>query len=200
MSKHFRLVILSLLWIVTGAAVPKESTFFIITMAGAGSQTDKAARYFAPLLEAYLRQPVSVINVPLGGGAVAMRHYKDLGQTCDAMLLGNGAMVTASLDKDAEFDPMTQFVPVHGMINMSVLNELANKPGPDEWSAFFVNQGTKVACRKNLERIINTSLNSQRGERYSQMAGGPVRFMAGGEQVGEFMRYHRELLSEDKRK
>lgn len=200
MSKHFRLLFLTLLYLVTGAAVPKESTFFIVTMAKVGSPSDQAARYFAPLLQAYLRQPVVVVNLPAGNGAAAMRQYREMGETCDALLLGNASMLEFTNKDQLGFDPLSQFVPVHGMINMAMVNEIAKKPGPDEWSAFFVNTGTKSACRKDLERVVNTSLNSAQGERYSQLAGGPVRFMAGGEQVSEFMRYQFRLLAEYKSK
>lgn len=118
MSKYFRQVILILLCLVTGAAIPKESTFFIITMTGPGTQSDQAARYFAPLLEAHLGQPVVVMNVPGGDGAVAMRQYKEQGESCDSLLLGNASILYAALNREKfEYDPLDQFIPVHGMAN-----------------------------------------------------------------------------------
>lgn len=118
MSKYFHQVILVLLCLFMGAAVPKESTFYLLTLTGAGSQSDTAARYFAPLLETHLGQPVVVMNVPGGEGLVGMRTFMGMGEGCEAMMVGSAAVLFAGLHPEkAGFDAMEQFVPIHGLSN-----------------------------------------------------------------------------------
>ena len=201
MSQYFRQVILVLLCLVTSAAVPKESTFFIVTMGAPGSPSDRAARYYAPALQVFLGQPVVVRNVTGGQGLLAMRQYKDLGETCDSVLLGNANLLHTALAKEPlDFNPLVQFVPVHGVTNAPGLLAPGDRvqKNAEDWSAIFVNEGVTGKCRKRLENVMRLTLESALGERYAQQSGGDVRFLASSQQVREFMRYQYKVLSETK--
>lgn len=301
MKTHpFRLLIFILMVALTQSIAAGTATFTLITLSGPGSQSDTAARYFSEELEKQLGQRVVIVNAPGGEGVVGMRQFMNNGHNCDAMMLGNASVIFAALqDKSLGFDPMKEFVPIHGLANsnsvivvpaaspvhtlkdlvalqerehrviggsispatstsMGMLDEslrvktdvihykttpqmlldlvggrldysivltgtsaiqglietgkLRAIAGVDKqrhpafpdvptiveqgykpievfyWGGFFANDDTTPVCRRRMEAAVRKAMYSPRGERFSEQAGAPQRWLVNGEQMGEILR------------
>lgn len=99
-----------------GDAWPMRPITFVVPFTPGGI-TDQTARQLAKLLSAQLSQPVVVDNRPGAGGSIGV----DAGARAPAdgytMVYGTQGTHAANLAlyKNVRYDPVTDFVPVHGM-------------------------------------------------------------------------------------
>lgn len=56
------------------------------------------------------------------------------------------------------------------------------------WGGFFANDDTSPVCRRTLEAAVKRTLYSATGEKFSEQAGAPQRWLVNSEQMGETLR------------
>ncbi len=99
-----------------------EKPLLIVTSSPAGGGVDVALRFFVPHLEEELKRPIVILNMPAQEGLAAAQHFANLPADGNAILLSQSALATIKLKiKNLNFDPLTDFVPVHGFLFLNQL-------------------------------------------------------------------------------
>lgn len=83
-------LITSLAMLVASAVFASPIT--LVTMTGAGSLSDTAARQVAPAIERHTGRPVVVVNAPGGEGLIAVNKLQAAPQGATTLLVGNSAL------------------------------------------------------------------------------------------------------------
>lgn len=92
----------------------------IVTTAGPGSMSDQVARHIQPLLAKELGVEVLVMNSPGANGLIGLRTFHQL--QGDHILIGSFAVpYVAKALPQKDFDPMTDFAPVVGLVHPPML-------------------------------------------------------------------------------
>lgn len=95
---------------------PTKPITFIVPFTPGGI-TDHTARQMAKLLSAQLNQPVVVDNRPGAGGSIGVEAGARAPADGYTLIYGTQGTQAANLAlyKNVRYDPMTDFIPVHGM-------------------------------------------------------------------------------------
>ena len=90
-------------------------TLNLVTTSGPGSLSDTAARYFAPLIEKELNQPVVVHNVPGALGLVGIQHFMKQPANGNYILIAGTQIPYIAKTRPADEFDFTDLTPLHGL-------------------------------------------------------------------------------------
>jgi tripartite-type tricarboxylate transporter receptor subunit TctC len=116
-------------------------TVSFVTLAGPGSQSDTAMRYFLPLLSMVFSKDSNLIieNKPGANGLVGMNYVKQKPADGNTILIGNTSVsfLSATKSKSTDIDPIADFEPLYGLANPPGVILVSSQSGVTNFKEFL---------------------------------------------------------------